>query len=39
MGLSGFLDGSLEAIVANEDGRSSRLATCTAPDHGAVFSR
>ena len=38
-GLSGVLDGIVEAIVRNEDGRGSRVVTCTAPDHGVVFSR
>jgi hypothetical protein len=38
-GLSGILDGAVEAIVPNEDGRGSRIITCTAPDHGVVFSR
>lgn len=38
-GLSGILDGVVEAIVANEDGRGNRVVTCTAPDHGVVFSR
>jgi hypothetical protein len=38
-GLSGILDGAVEAIVPNEDGRGNRVVTCTAPDHGAVFLR
>jgi hypothetical protein len=38
-GLSGFLDGEMEAIVSNEGGRGNRRITCTAPDHGVVFSR
>jgi hypothetical protein len=38
-GLSGFLDGEMVGTVPNEDGRGYRSATCTAPDHGAVFSR
>ena len=38
-GLSGFLDGDLVALVTNEDGRGNRRVTCTAPDHGVVFSR
>jgi hypothetical protein len=38
-GLSGFLDGDMMALVSNEDGRGNRRITCTAPDHGVVFSR
>jgi hypothetical protein len=38
-GLSGILDGVVEAIVPNADGRGNRVVTCTAPDHGVVFSR
>lgn len=38
-GLSGILDGVVEAIVPNEDGRGNRVVRCTAPDHGVVFSR
>ena len=38
-GLSGSLDGVMRAIVRNEDGRGNRAITCTAPDHGVVFSR
>ena len=38
-GLSGFLDGDIEAIVTNEGGRGNRRITCTAPDHGVMFSR
>jgi hypothetical protein len=38
-GLSGLLDGDMTAIVVNEGGRGSRSITCTAPDHGVVFSR
>jgi hypothetical protein len=37
--LSGILDGVVVAIVPNEDGRGNRVVTCTAPDHGVVFSR
>ena len=38
-GLSGFWDGSMRGLVTNEDGRGNRVVTCTAPDHGVVFSR
>lgn len=38
-GLSGILDGVVETIVPNEDGRGNRVVRCTAPDHSAVFSR
>ena len=37
--LSGFLDGHMRGSIPNEDGRGSRSITCTAPDHGARFSR
>jgi hypothetical protein len=38
-GLSGFWDGYMRGIVTNEDGRGNRVVLCTAPDHGAMFSR
>jgi hypothetical protein len=38
-GLTGFLDGEMEAIVTNEGGRGNRIVTCSAPDHGAAFLR
>lgn len=38
-GLSGSLDGYLRGIVTNEDGLGNRVVTCTAPDHGVLFSR
>jgi hypothetical protein len=37
-GLSGFLDGDVKALISNEGGRGNRVVTCTAPDHGVVFS-
>ena len=37
--LSGFLDGNMEGIVPNEDGRGNRALTCTAPDHRVLFTR
>lgn len=37
--LSGFLDGDMAALVTNEGGRGNRRVTCTAPDHGVLFSR
>ena len=40
-GLSGFLDGYVRGTVPNEDGGvfATRSVTCTAPDHGVMFSR
>jgi len=38
-GLSGLLDGYMEASVHNESGYWAYSAKCTAPDHGVRFSR
>ncbi len=38
-GLSGSLDGSMNASVLVEGGRGAGYVRCTAPDHRAVFSR
>jgi hypothetical protein len=39
-GLSGFLDGYVEASVPDESGQNwASSAKCTAPDHSVTFSR
>ena len=38
-GLSGILDGVVEAVVRNEDGRGSRVVTCAAPEQQRGRSR
>jgi hypothetical protein len=38
-GLSGVWDGYMRGLVIDEDGRSGRIAECTAPDHGVTLSR
>ena len=38
-GLSGFWGGYMRGLVTNEDRRGHRVIECTAPDHGAMFSK
>ncbi len=38
-GLSGSWDGTLRGVVDNPGGHGNHIVTCSAPDHGVVFSR